>query len=78
MRILTWSGKCGSHSWASYFVKKKSLYPKKTYHFKGLRQTSSETTEEAQREFCAEARNGFQFFKRRFRVDITELITQII
>ena len=61
-------------------LKKTNPYvPKKLIILKDyIRQTSSETTEEAQREFCAEARNGFQFFKRRFRVDITELITQII
>ena len=39
---------------------------------------SSETTQEAQHEFSVQARNGFQFLKYLFRINITELITQIM
>ena len=41
--------------------------PNQTHHSKGPRQTSSESTQEAQHEFYADARNGFQFFKKPFQ-----------
>ena len=41
--------------------------PNQTHHSKGPRQTSSESTQEAQHEFYVDARNGFQFFKKPFQ-----------
>ena len=50
-------------------VKKKTTLnvPNQTYPSKGQRQTSTETTQEAQHELYAEARNGFKFFKKPFK-----------